>query len=52
VKKKDTPWAYRDARWLESIIAVDPDPANSKLIQDWTAGIGRLSIRIRWVGLT
>jgi FAD/FMN-containing dehydrogenase len=36
VKKKDTPWAYRDARWLESIIAVDPDPANSKLIQDWT----------------
>ncbi len=31
-----TPWAYRDARWAQVVIGVDPDPANAALIRDWT----------------
>ena len=36
VGKDDTPWAYRDGRWAQVIIGVDPDPANAKLIMEWT----------------
>lgn len=36
VKPRDTPWAFRDARLVETIIGVDPDPANAGRIRDWT----------------
>jgi FAD/FMN-containing dehydrogenase len=32
----DTPWSYRDARWAEVIVGVDPDPANNEQIITWT----------------
>ena len=31
-----TPWAYRDARFAEVIVGVDPDPANAELLKRWT----------------
>jgi hypothetical protein len=31
-----TPWGYRDAKWAQVIVGVDPDPANAGLIRDWT----------------
>jgi FAD/FMN-containing dehydrogenase len=36
VGNADTPWAYRDGRWAEAILGVDPDPTKVKLIRDWT----------------
>jgi FAD/FMN-containing dehydrogenase len=36
VGETDTAWSYRDARWAEVIIGVDPDPANAGLIRQWT----------------
>jgi FAD/FMN-containing dehydrogenase len=36
VAKDDTPWSYRDARWAEVIVGVDPDPANNEQITAWT----------------
>jgi FAD/FMN-containing dehydrogenase len=30
-----TPWAYRDAKWAQVIVGVDPDPANAALIRQW-----------------
>jgi FAD/FMN-containing dehydrogenase len=32
----DTAWAYRDARYSQVIVGVDPDPANARKIRDWT----------------
>jgi FAD/FMN-containing dehydrogenase len=32
----DTAWAYRDARFAQVIIGVDPDPANAGMLRDWT----------------
>jgi FAD/FMN-containing dehydrogenase len=31
-----TPWAYRDARWAQVIVGVDPDPANASSLKQWT----------------
>ena len=31
-----TPWAYRDAKWAEVIVGVDPDPSKAKVLRDWT----------------
>ena len=36
VGKNDTPWAYRDSKWAEVIVGVDPDPANAEKITKWT----------------
>jgi len=36
VGKNETPWAYRDGKWAEVIVGVDPDPANAKRIKEWT----------------
>lgn len=36
VGNNDTPWSYRDATWAEVIVGVDPDPANTKRITEWT----------------
>jgi FAD/FMN-containing dehydrogenase len=33
--KSDTAWSYRDARWAEVIVGVDPDPANNSRLIDW-----------------
>jgi FAD/FMN-containing dehydrogenase len=32
----DTAWAYRDARFAQVIVGVDPAPANAGMIRDWT----------------
>ncbi len=34
----ETPWAYRDTRWSQVIIGVDPDPAGAGAVRDWTVG--------------
>ena len=31
----ETAWAYRDARWSEVIVGVDPDPANAPVLTAW-----------------
>lgn len=31
----ETPWAYRDAKWAQVIVGVDPDPANASAIRQW-----------------
>ncbi len=31
----ETPWAYRDAKWAQVIVGVDPDPANASTIRQW-----------------
>jgi FAD/FMN-containing dehydrogenase len=33
-----TAWAYRDAKWVQVIVGVDPDPANAGAIRDWAVG--------------
>jgi len=38
VGRKDTPFNYRDAKWAEVIVGVDPDPANRDLIANWCKG--------------
>ena len=35
VKNHATPWAYRDAKWAEVIVGVDPDPKNKEKITAW-----------------
>jgi len=35
VKNRATPWAYRDAKWAQVIVGVDPDPAKKDLISSW-----------------
>jgi FAD/FMN-containing dehydrogenase len=31
----DTPWSYRQSKWAEVIVGVDPDPANNNKLIDW-----------------
>ena len=31
-----TPWAYRDAKWAQVIVGVDPDPASAPALKQWT----------------
>jgi FAD binding domain/Berberine and berberine like len=35
VHADETPWAYRDAKWAQVIVGVDPDPANAGSIRQW-----------------
>ena len=35
VGKHDTAFSYRDAKWAEVIVGVDPDPANGSKITKW-----------------
>ncbi len=35
VGDKDTPWAYRDAKYAGVIVGVDPDPENADKITNW-----------------
>jgi hypothetical protein len=32
VKNGSTPWCYRDAKWAQVMVGVDPDPANREKI--------------------
>jgi FAD/FMN-containing dehydrogenase len=32
----DTAYRHRDALWSQNIVGVDPDPANAKLLKEWT----------------
>jgi FAD/FMN-containing dehydrogenase len=36
IGKRDTAWNYRDAKWAEVIVGVDPEPANNEKIISWT----------------
>jgi FAD/FMN-containing dehydrogenase len=36
VGPRDTPWAYRNARWAQVMVGVDPDPASAEAIKSWT----------------
>jgi len=33
---RDTPWAFRDAKWAEVIVGVDPDPRSAQRLREWT----------------
>jgi hypothetical protein len=35
VGKDETPWAYRNSRWAQVIVGIDPDPANNQRITTW-----------------
>jgi FAD/FMN-containing dehydrogenase len=36
VSPDSTAWSYRDARWAQVIVGVDPDPARAGDLRDWT----------------
>jgi len=38
VGNDETPWAYRDARWAQVVVGVDPEPANAAMVRDWCVG--------------
>jgi hypothetical protein len=38
VDSDETPWAYRDTRWAQVIIGVDPDPSSAPALRDWAIG--------------
>jgi FAD/FMN-containing dehydrogenase len=38
VAAEDTAFAYRDARWSQVFIGVDPDPASASTLREWTVG--------------
>jgi FAD/FMN-containing dehydrogenase len=38
VGKDETAWSYRDARWAQVIVGVDPEPAAAGDLRDWCVG--------------
>jgi hypothetical protein len=38
VGSADTAWSYRDARWAQVILGVDPDPAKADELRSWVVG--------------
>ena len=36
VGRDETAWAYRDAKWAQVIVGIDPDPANRDVITEWS----------------
>jgi FAD/FMN-containing dehydrogenase len=38
VGESETAWSYRDARWAQVIVGVDPDPAKAPELRDWAVG--------------
>jgi FAD/FMN-containing dehydrogenase len=36
IKNNETAWNYRNAKWSQVIVGVDPDPANKERITEWT----------------
>ena len=35
IKNSATPWCYRDAKWVQVMVGVDPDPGNKERISAW-----------------
>jgi hypothetical protein len=35
IKNSATPWCYRDAKWAQVMVGVDPDSANKERISAW-----------------
>jgi FAD/FMN-containing dehydrogenase len=35
VGEDETAWSYRDAKWAQVMVGVDPDPANADLVKRW-----------------
>jgi len=35
VGNKETPWAYRDAKYAGVIVGIDPDPKNAGVVTEW-----------------
>jgi FAD/FMN-containing dehydrogenase len=38
VGSEETAWAFRDAKWVQVIVGVDPEPANAAQLRDWAVG--------------
>jgi FAD/FMN-containing dehydrogenase len=38
VGNDDTAWAFRDAKWVQVIVGVDPEPASAGALRDWAVG--------------
>jgi hypothetical protein len=38
VGNDETAWSLRDAKWVQVIVGVDPDPANARALRDWAVG--------------
>ncbi|MCI4329921.1 MAG: FAD-binding oxidoreductase [Thermoplasmata archaeon] len=38
VGARETPWAFRDAKWAEVIVGVDPDPRSARRLREWVVG--------------
>jgi hypothetical protein len=36
VGSDETPWSYRDAKWAQVMLGVDPQPAGAEAIKSWT----------------
>ena len=36
IGNQETPFAYRDVRWAQNIVGIDPDPRNKEKITAWT----------------
>ena len=36
IGRNDTPFSYREARWAQVMVGVDPDPATNDRVGDWT----------------
>lgn len=36
IRKEETPWVHRDAKYAGVILGVDPDPANADKIRNWS----------------
>ena len=38
VGNDETAWAFRDAKWVQVIVGVDPEPASAGALRDWAVG--------------
>jgi FAD/FMN-containing dehydrogenase len=38
VPNEATAWAYRDAKWVQVIVGVDPDPSAAPALREWAVG--------------
>ena len=38
VGNEETAWAFRDAKWVQVIVGVDPEPASAGALRDWAVG--------------
>jgi FAD/FMN-containing dehydrogenase len=38
VSNDETAWAFRDAKWVQVIVGVDPEPASAGALRDWAVG--------------